>query len=110
MRQISIRRQECIIPRNSEIYKGKAKQRYIGGLVNIGKLNWFDRMILNYRKVSANQTQPLKRKAKASNETSALIIRAIYLYFTTGYYTSLPTAVTLLYSQLLYLTVSLLTV
>ena len=60
--------------------------------------------------VSANQTQPLKRKAEASNETSALIIRAIYLYFTTGYYTSLPTAVTLLYSQLLYLTVSLLTV
>ncbi|WP_161635496.1 ATP-binding protein, partial [Ruminococcus albus] len=55
--------------------------------------------------VSANQTQPLKRKAEASNETSALIIRAIYLYFTTGYYTSLPTAVTLLYSQLLYLTV-----
>ena len=78
--------------------------------MHIGKLNWFDRMILNYRKVSANQTQPLKRKAEASNETSALIIRAIYLYFTTGYYTSLQTAVTLLYSQLLYLTVSLLTV
>ena len=36
-----------------------------------------------------------------------LIISAIYLYFATGYYTLLPTTVTLLYSQLLYLTVSL---
>ena len=56
-----------------------------------------------YLNVSANQTQPLKRKAKASNETSALIIIDID-------YNLQPTTVTLLYSQLLYLTVSLLTV
>ncbi len=60
-------------------------------------------MIYSPSIVSANQNQPPKRKAEASNETSALIISAIYC-------TLLPTTITLPYCQLLYLTVSLPTI